>query len=596
MGFFDYAVPEGMTVARGDLVGITLRGTPILGIAAHDPVEATDHRLKPLTGIHAPGYLTDPLLAFYESLATDLIQATASVLEAAIPTPPKRNLQPTPYNLPPLPLSLPADEAPAARQAAEQLITLDRAFVLIPDLRRTAALVAAYLDVQPAARMILIIPNVHDAQLLQSHLGRFAPALVTGADSNNARYRAWQAARTNETRLLIGTRLAALLPFNGVTTIWVARAGHENHKNGDQNPRYDAREAAALAARTFGAKLILSDVSVRAEDLVHIPVDAFLNPSPQASLVYADPAKERSKDSHPLLGPTILNQIEEALARGRKAVCVYNRLGDAGGLRCGDCGHAFPCSTCGRARIHETDHLRCRNCKTKEPLPKSCPICFGYAVSNRGFGNRAVADALRLAFPKATVGIVDKESGEAGAKAHIVVVTQHYLENVFDSFDPPSVGVVALLDADAPLRRPDFGAEERAFREAAEWRGLAHASRASLIIQSDSPSLFDDALGDPIQAAKAELQKREDYGEAPARLRIHIVCRQSPADVARLAAEDLIHQLQSAFPEAQCALGPSQPGTYLVVVRILPASFPAIRVILAALDDAFIIDTSPILW
>lgn len=595
MGFFDYAVPEGMEIARGDLIGITLRGRPMLGIAVSSPIEATDHRLKPVTGVHTPGYLADPLLAFYESLAADLIQSPASVLEAAIPTPPKRATTTLPA-FAALPLSLPADEAPAARRVAEQLIAHTRAFVLAPDLRRTAALVAAYLDVHPKTRLILVAPNVRDAQLLQSRLGRFAPTLITGGETNNARFRAWQAARIGETRLLIGTRLAVLLPFVEVTTIWVARAGHDNHKNSDQNPRYDAREAAELAAKTFGAQLILSDVSVRAEEIARIPTAAFFDPFPRASLVYADPGKERSKHFHPLLGPTILTQIEDTLARGRRAVCVYNRLGDAGGLRCADCAHSFPCPACGRARIHETEHLRCRLCKTREPLPKSCPVCFGYAVTSRGFGNRTVADALRLVFPKATVGIIDKETGEAEANADIVVATQHYLEQVFDPFDPPSVGVVALLDADTPLRRPDFRAEERAFRDAAEWRGLAHACRANLIIQSNAPSLFEAALGDPLHAAEEEQKKRADYDESPARRRIHIVCKQTPAETARLAAETLIQQLSASIPDILCALGPSEPGTYLVVARIKPEFFKEICAILAGLDDAYLIDTSPILW
>ncbi len=584
MGVFDYADEAG-TAAVGDMMEITLRGRAVPALVAGTRRQEPDRALLPVGRPLAKAYVAPEELAFFKALADALVQSPASILAAALPRPPKRETASRAGGIAPLPLTLPSNEADAVRQTARSLAGMKRAFVCAPDVRRTAALAAAFLDAQPEARLVLIAPNLRDARLLAAHLGRFSPAFVSGEETNNARFHAWQAARRGETRLLVGTRLAALLPVRA-TDIWLARAGHENHRNADQNPRYDARQAArAWGAR--GARVVFCDVRPRPEDVAVFP--AVLDPFPRAKTVFAHRAQERREGRHPMLGPTILERLAQSRAAGRASLCLCNRVGSAAGIRCRDCGFDFPCPHCGTVRAVTDAGLRCRTCGGEETSPVQCPQCQSFRMERRGWGNQAVAQALRDALPGARVAVSEK--GAAPADADILVATRHYLENVFDAFGPPRVGLVALLDADAPLRAPDFRAADRALREAAEWQGLARACGAAFVVQTADPAFFRRGLGDPTAWAREELANRRAYGLPPASALVRLTCRARPAARARQMRDDLVAGARAAFPSVRAATElRSPPGTFAAELRFPPADTSAVLAWLRRAPDACIID------
>ena len=596
MGFFDYAVPDALSaVARGDLVEVPLRHERVPGIVARVSLDAAEAKgLKELAAISVPGYLSDAEVGWYEAVAADLVQAVPSVLDAGLPLPPKRKANETAAALPKAPLTLPKEEAPAIRAAADTLRNTGGAFVALPDLRRTAALVAACLDADPAARAALVAPNVRDALLLHARLSRFSPGLMTGEETNNMRFRAWQTLRTGASRLLVGTRVAALVPPPPGSLLFVARASHDNHKNADQNPRVDARMLAAFSAELLGCRLVASGPAPRTEDVFR--ARAFHAPVPSAETVLADMGQERKGAVHPLVGTRLLEELETCLAAGRRAVLAYNRTGTSRAVRCRGCGYPFPCPACKAVRSVGVSTLRCRSCKTEEPFPVSCPVCMGYDIDRTGHGADAVASALAQAFPNERVTTLEK-GGSMDKAGRILITTSHYAENVFDPFIPSDVGLVALLDADMALRQPDVRSHERAVQEAAEWRGIAHACRARFLLQSDAPETFRAALEDPWADAENDLAQRTAYAQPPAVRAARVSCRQKPAAAARAAAQKLSLAAKETVPDAEAAESPgAQPGAFAVTLRVPHERWPALRAFLATLDDAHIIDTSPIFW
>ncbi len=594
MGVFDYAVPEDLVgMKRGDVVEIPLRAASVLGVVAGvEPMGEAVKGLKAVARVVAPGALSDGELGWFEAIAKDAVQSVPSVLDAAIPAPPKREATKVAEQTDAAaPLTLPADEAPAARETAAKLAGMREAFVCIPDLRRTAALVSAYLGAAPERRLVLILPNVRDARLTHERLGRFAPALLTGEDTNNARFRAWRAFRKGETRLLVGTRVAALLPPPADAAVWIARSSHENHKNADKNPRYDARACALLAHELLDVPIVFSDVCPSAGDAMR--GWSVLQPFPSADVVFADMGQERKQAGHPLLGARLMEEIAHALEQGRRAVCAYNRTGMSRNVRCRDCGHAFACPSCGRVRAVGENALRCRACKTEEPIPVSCPVCMGYAIDRSGFGVEGVAAALAAAFPQATVAVAEKDGNDDAVQtADIVVATRHYADNLFDPFDPPPVGLVAVLDADMPLRAPHAGAQEQAVREAQEWRGAAHASRATFLLQSDAVGVFRDAFADPVKTATDDLANRRAYGQPPAVRAARVACRQRPPAAARAAAQRTALAAREHLPFATVdEAAPAERGEFAVLISVPHDRTPDLLAFLSGLDDAHIIDT-----
>ena len=593
MGFFDYNDADG-SCGVGDLVEISLRKKKTFGIVAHVFEKDSTRALMPVGKIMAKEVLTPKEIEFFEALAKDLIQSPASILNAAIPTPPKRTLQSS--NTPiiqPSSLTLPADEAPAARETIDGLTKTVRAFVLVPDLRRTAALVAGFLDASPNTHLTLLAPNVRDAQLLAAHLERFHPAFISGEETNNERFRAWQTARTGTTCLLIGTRLASLLPLGKDSAIWITRSGHPNHKNADQNPRYDARAVASLSAANLGHQLILSDAFPRPEisQLSHVPCPTF-DPFPKPTTIFADRGVERRASIHSMLGSSLLQRIEETLEAGKKVLCVYNRLGTAAAMRCAACGFGFPCSICQRVQIVTPRGLICRHCKKTQPLPKNCPHCDGRTIEQKGFGNRAVADALQTAFPGQQVAVIEKDAPTLNASASIILATHYWLETIFDPFLPSTIGLIALLDADAPLRFPGFRASEQALLEAAQWRGAAHACRADFLLQTDNAELFKTAFSDPWAWSKEELAQRISYHQPPSVRLVRLTCHQFPAAEARHALQTIVADLQKEFPSLSINTQiQSEPGTFSAELMIAHDQTAAVFSALQKIDDACVIDT-----
>lgn len=92
-GFFDYKIPEGMSLQRGNLVVIPFRRELIFGIVAE--IKNKPERgivLKSVTKFCKDFTLKEKELSFFEYLAIDLVQSVASVLYVSIPTPQKARM------------------------------------------------------------------------------------------------------------------------------------------------------------------------------------------------------------------------------------------------------------------------------------------------------------------------------------------------------------------------------------------------------------------------------------------------------------------------------------------------------------------------
>jgi primosomal protein N' (replication factor Y) len=107
-----------------------------------------------------------------------------------------------------------------------------------------------------------------------------------------------------------------------------------------------------------------------------------------------------------------------------------------------------------------------------------------------GAGSERLADQLESMFPRSTVTRVDADTlagtQPASPQADIYVTTWIGTKPALR----PAVSLVAVLDADALIRMPDFRATENAYRalvEMAEWAGPA-AVGGRLVVQTTEPT------------------------------------------------------------------------------------------------------------
>ena len=590
---FDYEIPPGMALVRGSGVRIPFRFGEMRGIVARITDGAGRGKtVKPVSAILSDLSMADAELSCFEDVAFDAAQSVSAVLHATIPMPGKRQTTDlrtsAPSNLrPPSPLTISAREAPLISQTVAEMSERSEAFVAVPDLKRATVLIATYRRDNPDKAILVLAPNVRDAQLIASRLPK--SIVATGAESQIERSRRWKSWRSSASGLLVGSRMAALWTHPNLGAVFIVRSGHPNHKQDDRNPRIDARFVGQVLHDRLNTKRFHLDVAPGVEDLFRFGADGLIGPTARSETIIADMTIERAGSPHPVLGNSLVIEIAQTLAENRRVICAYNLKGVSRRLQCADCGHRFPCEGCGGVLAPYVTTVLCHRCGRSEPLPTSCPSCHKTKLQPKGFGNRAVAAALQSAFPEATVAVLDRDTAVDGGKdADILVVTRHYVENVFDPFQPPDVGLVAELEGDRSLFEPSYRALEKSLLNAEEWRGVAHACKAKFLIQTEMPDLFRNALSQPEKALLDDLSVRKSYAQPP-----HV--RSMTVD---FKSDDPLEQARE-IAKSVGAICFVSPGTTIQKGDPIRLSVPlsderAILQAFSSFDDRYIIDTRPL--
>ncbi|HBK33694.1 TPA: hypothetical protein DDZ06_01615 [Candidatus Uhrbacteria bacterium] len=591
-GIFDYDVPEGMSVTRGDVVMIPFRKTMICGVIA-EIIQATksSYARKPIRTKIENLHLSQNEIAFFEFLAHDLAQSVPSVLDAALPTPPKR-ISSRGLTLPSEPLLIPKSEAPIVMEIAKRLATTSQAFVMSPDLRRSASIIAAYAGSQTKRVITVIAPTIKDATLLASHLHHLSPLLLTGEETNASRYRLWSAWRAQTSGMLIGTRLALLHTHPDLSTIFLVRSGHEQHKQSHRNPRYDARQITLQFAKQSHISLYFLDTIPLVDDLEIFSradvIDLFEKPETRIISLTRSPHQP-----HPLLAYQTSELMEEMLRQGKQILCVYNKKGMSRQLLCQDCGYDFLCDKCLRPCVPYEQTLHCPVCLSTRPIPMSCPSCKGVRLQPKGFGNRALVQVLKSLFPAATVTRVDSDEPSPAMNASLLLVTDYYLEHFFDAFHPPALGCVIKLDTDLLLTSPSFRATEQAMRSLEDWRGIARACKATFIAQTRHSELMEEWLSHPYRVHQKERSFRLMFGHPPFERWMKVEYKTAKDQNREQALLELQKSLRCLDPAPHIIKRKKGVQFYLEVCCPL-SSVPSVLSIFSKLPDAYIIDTNPL--
>ncbi|MDO8754826.1 MAG: hypothetical protein Q7J80_13090, partial [Anaerolineales bacterium] len=189
LSVFDYTVPVGMEVKRGDIVCIPFRSSVLFGVVARvTDMPVRGIRLKALQSKSEDGSLREEELSFFEDLAFDLAQSVSSLLYVCLPLTSSTSHTPTALPVSPSPLVFSDREYQTAETTAKILKTRKKAFVHLDDLRSSALLLRAYALANPQAALVAIVPTVRDSHLLMSHLSELHPLLVTGQESLAQRF------------------------------------------------------------------------------------------------------------------------------------------------------------------------------------------------------------------------------------------------------------------------------------------------------------------------------------------------------------------------------------------------------------------------
>jgi len=589
---FDYLIPEDMPLVRGALVRIPYRNKELWGIVkAVKDKPPRGITLKTIKAVHEQVALREEELSFFERIAKDLAQSIASMLNASLPTPPKRASKPKPKTLSWLPLTLPSSEAEHVVRIVHTIAHRGKAFIQTPDLRRAAAIILGYLQKSEKQKILILLPTGRDVQLLRAHLTGFQPVIITGDESNNERFNAWQEFREMTEGILLGTRTAILSIDASITTIFLVRSGDRNHKQWDRNPRYDARELVWQHHETFASNVFCLDAAPSPMTLSRFTDSERLNWGTYPTVQVVNMNQESFATVHQSVSYSAGEAIYSALTQKKQVLCVYNKKGGSHELRCRDCLHRFFCPTCATPLTALSHTLECARCRHKEPIALRCTSCQSTNLGPMGIGNQDLVSELQSLYPNASIAIIDKDHPER-SHADILVVTTYYYESLFDPFKPSSIGLVVHINVDSPLYDAKPTAMEDLLRDTWQWAWLGFARRSPVLLQTNSPDLVTHTIQDPFLTANEELAARGRYQLPPVYRWCRIVYREDERRKAEIAIQQLSDQISDIPNVIMHPLSWNHKGHAVLSCGIPLQQFNDLLAIFTTLPDRYIIDTN----
>ncbi|TAK04663.1 hypothetical protein EPO33_01565 [Patescibacteria group bacterium] len=534
-GWLDYGAPEDAPLGPGDIVRVPFRGRRVAALVLEGAATSNvpPARLTTLAETPVVARLDTVTLSSLRYAASRFHATVPALLTALLPAVPAR--------------ATPAEVRPEALRS-----TFSGALLR----HRGDAVVAYAARIQKTSRAlqqtILAVPDILRAEELAEALrARDLSVSVCHHDlAAGARWKAWTSLAAGTADVLIATKAAVLAPAPRLGLVIIDAEDDPDHVQRDAAPYYDARLVLERRARDAGATLLFASETPRFATAWRAREEAWTVTAPveKAPPMTLVPMRQESRAlAAQALSGTFLDAARGAVQEGKNVIAFLNRAADARILRCEDCGALSRCATCGLALALHDGTLRCARCGTTADVPASCASCGGIRLSGRIPGVDAVVRALQKQLPGTRVVGLQRDRGlPDDSVPSIFVGTETLFKNARPLLDRP-LGLVAALDADGPMRRPDYRAAEHAWAELERLANAARRHGCPFLVQTwEAPHAALQAVqrGSPATLAATELADRKRFGYPPFRTSF-IAHPGAAANPERL--------LRTAFPDAELA-------------------------------------------
>ncbi|HEX6632894.1 MAG TPA: primosomal protein N' [Usitatibacter sp.] len=530
---FDFEVPDELDPPVGALVVVPFGRTRKVGVVVERPAatEIEAARMKPLERVvdDVPP-LGAPELRLLRFCAAYYQRGLGEVIAASL-SPRLRQVNRRPLRAPELaapdsPGEPVPEPTPAQREAIEACLPAGERFhpVLLHGVTgsgKTEVYLRVIERVLAAGRQALyLVPEIGLTPQLEERVRRrFAGVPIVSGHSQlgqGERASAWLAAQSGAARIVLGTRLAVLMPFRELGAIVVDEEHDPSYKQ-QEGLRYSARDVAVRRAQELGIPIVLGSATPSLESYANVREGRYaLARLPERATGAAMPAVRtvdtRADRPREGLSFALVTALRECVARGEQGLVFVNRRGFSPVLYCRACSWHSACPRCSANLVlHlKAGELRCHHCGHRERRPGACPSCKAPELAPVGQGTQRVEEALREALPGVRIERVDRDAvGRKGALAgalerfragevDILVGTQMLAKG----HDYPRLTRVGVLDSDSALFSADFRSAERLFALLVQVAGRAGRAeaRGEVLIQTDFPA-------HPLYAAVA----RHDY-------------------------------------------------------------------------------------
>ena len=382
--------------------------------------------------------------------------------------------------------------------------------------------------------------------------------------------------------VILGARSAVFLPFQRLGLVIVDEEHETSYKQQDPMPRYHARSAAIVLAKSLGAKVLLGTATPCAETwhnaqtgkygLVTLTERYKGIELPEIQVIDIKDLQHRKMMNGPF-SPTLLLKVREALERGEQAILFQNRRGYAPMIECKQCGWVPHCQHCDVSlTFHRNlNQLTCHYCGYTYQVPAECPACGSRELQTRGYGTEKIEDEVRAIFPEARIARMDLDTTRtrqayeriindfSAGRTNILIGTQM----ISKGLDFDRVSVVGILNADTMLNYPDFRAYEHAFMMMSQVSGRAgrRGRRGLVILQTKSPDIpVIHQVVDNDYAAffRSLLTERREYCYPPFTRLVYVYLKHRSDSLVDTASHEMGSRLRQWFGTR--VLGPDRPA------------------------------------
>lgn len=414
--------------------------------------------------------------------------------------------------LPPLPPLDPPDASAAQATAIEsacRALGTFQAFLLegVTGSGKTEV----YLQVLEAViasgkQAVVLVPEIGlTPQLLDRFRGRLrAPLVVSHSGLNDTeRLAAWNAMRTGEARVIVGTRSAVFVPLAD-PGLFIIDEEHDNSFKQQEGFRYSARDLAVVRAQRNSVPVLLGSATPSLESLanarsrryrrLHLPERAGTAVAPRIALLDV-----RGRPLYAGISDALLHAVRQHLEADGQVLLFLNRRGYAPRLVCHECGWLAQCRRCDAyLTVHQKRaRLQCHHCGAEAAVPPACPDCGKPSLERMGKGTERLEETLSELLPDYPIARVDRDTTSRkgsldtllnkirSGERRLLIGTQMLAKG----HDFPNLTLVGVVNADQGLFGLDFRSAERMAQLVVQVAGRAgRADRpGEVVIQTHHP-------------------------------------------------------------------------------------------------------------
>ena len=507
---------------------------------------------------------------------------------------------------PPFRLNEPQTEALASLVAA---LGTFKPFLLhgVTGSGKTAVYLAAMQRVlDRGLASILLVPEIgltpQTAGLLDQAFGQKV-ALLHSALTPQERSEQWRRIKRGDAPIVVGTRSAIFAPVPNLGLILVDEEHDQSYKQ-EETPRYNARDVAVMRAKLAGAVVVLGSATPSLESWQNAVQGKYTRidmcgrvmnrPLPEVELI--DMRREfQETGQDQLFSRALVDQTQQALARGEQALILLNRRGYSFAVICRACGDKLECQNCAISLTHHkppSDHptdedlsvgapakdaglaregqrLECHYCGFRRTVPARCPKCDSEHLYYLGAGSQQGEERLQEIFPTARIGRMDRDTVRGRHDLERLLARLHSGEinllvgtqMIAKGHDIHGITLVGVVGCDHSLSMPDFRSAERVFQLMTQVSGRAGRGNlpGRVVVQTYYPdhyAILAASKHDYIAFAERELKYRRWMHYPPFGLLANVLVQSAKLEEAVAWSSELGKWFQKAAPEAVRVLGP----------------------------------------